>query len=272
MKSLRVVLMGLLLCAPALATDWTGILTNKTGTPHPEYQSAMNRLEGPDVPTAQPEVAELDTLYQTMPELRPMIGKFLSMAVIARAFLAPPANDSVTVLKPIIPTLIAHLTDPDSATRLEVMRVIAMLRPEPPAEALDPLIRLMGRETEDKNVTVAVAAVARYCTASNSKPAALALAKTAGPDQPRLKRAIVLDTIGVDLTKCTDPALLDTVLAGLRSSDDYIVSAAAQTAARFGAAAGPLMADLQRIAITGQGRAGEAARETLHQLQLQQRR
>src|SRR5262249_26930398 len=35
----------------------------------------------------------------------------------------------------------------------------------------------------------------------------------------------------------------------------------------FGATAGPLMADLQRIATTGQGQSAETARETLRQLQ-----
>jgi hypothetical protein len=252
-------------------TDWTGILTNKTGTPHPEYQSAMNRLEGPDIPTAQAEVAELDTLYQSNPELRPMISRFLYLAVTARTFLAPSTNDSVTALQPIIPTLTTHLTDPDPQTRLWTMRVLAMLNP-PPTEALNPLISLLGSETDDENMRVASAAVARYCTTYNSKAAVAALANAAGPAQLSQKRALILGIIGVDLTKCTDPAFVDVLAAGLRSNDENVVTQAAQSAARFGAAARPLMADLQRIATTGQGRAGEAARETLHQLQLQQQR
>ena len=258
--------MGLLLCAPAFATDWLSILSSKNPATHPQNEQALARLESTDIPTAQAEVAELNTLYQSDPELRPMIGKVLMVAITIRSFQAAPRLDNNTdVFQPIIPTLIEHLTDPDSDTRLQVERVIASLKPQPRAEALNPLISLINSETDPGNMRIVIAAVARYCTTSQS--AVAALAKAAGPDQPRVKRAIVLDTIGLDLTKCTDPALVDAVLAGLRTSDDYIVSAAAKTAALFGATEGPLMADLQRIATTGQGQSAETARETLRQLQ-----
>jgi len=132
---------------------------------------------------------------------------------------------------------------------------------------------LMYSETDAlRNLSAAIAAVARYCTAYRSQPAIAVLARAAGPDQSPILRGMVLDAISYDLTLCNDPALVHTVLAGLRSSAGGVPAAAAHAAMRFDPAttARPLMADLERVATTGQGPDAEAARETLRQLQLQQ--
>jgi hypothetical protein len=271
--------MGLLLCAPAFATDWKAILSSKPSPlSHPEFTQAMQRIEAADMPTALAAVAELNSLYQSNPELRSEIGGILKIALEARNYQAVSrVGNSGEILQPIVAALIDHLTDSDPQIRVSIVRLFVAMQPGPPADILDSLIHLIDTETDYVNQVAAVASVARYCTAYKSQPAIFALVRAAGPDQANFKRQMVLEAIGSDATLCTDPALVGTVLAGLQSDNGLglLPAAAAHAAMRFDptTTARPLMADLERVATTGQeGPAAEAARQTLEQFQLRQQR
>ncbi|HLH32890.1 MAG TPA: HEAT repeat domain-containing protein [Terriglobia bacterium] len=250
MKRLCIALICLLLfCTPALATDWASLFASNNN------QEAMRLLGAADIRTVQMEVADLNALYQSTPARRLGIGLILYEATLFRGA----TNDSAEAFKPIVPTLIAHLTDPDVKTRLSVMRVLAMLKPQLPAEALDPFVSLLHSETEIENVRVAIAAVARYC--ETSKQAVSALADAAGSGQADEKRAAVLMAIGQ--TNCRDAELVNAVATGLRSDGPNIVLAAVQAVARFDPeTVAPLRPDLERIA-AGKGDAAEFARKRL---------
>jgi len=264
-----VVLSLLLFSAPSLAQqDWASILhavANMPNRPDPinapaeqQYLAAAARLSHEDVLAAQKEIVVLNTLYQNDPTLRFQISLLLAAVAADRNV------DGTDALKPILPTLITHLSDPDVKAREGVTRAIALLRPQPPSEALDTLINLSRAETQPENVSIAIWAVSRYC--KTSKAAVLALRDAASADQPNMKRLFALQSIGQ--TNCTDSELVDALADGLKSDQSNVVATAAQAAARFGPAAERLKPELQRIA-AGQGQAAEAARRMLEQLRQQ---
>jgi hypothetical protein len=230
----------------------------------------------------------LNTLYQSHPELREAITGILDTAftrVSSESTGGSYTNyhsvsgvaDSAEILQPILPALIEGLTGPDRQIRFNVMLLLVAMQPGPPAATLDSLIHLMDTETDYQNQTAAIAAVARYCTAYKSQPAIAALVGAAGPDQGTLKRDIVLGTISSDATLCADPAFVDTILVALQSDHrlGLLPASAAHAALRFDpvTTARPLMAELERVATTGQeGPSAEAARQTLEQFRLRQQR
>jgi hypothetical protein len=202
-----------------------------------QYLDATHRLQLADILSAQKDMADLAVLYEKEPALRFPISTLLYTVGTQRI-------DSADAFKPLLPALIAHLSDPDAKAREGAIRAIAVLKPEPPFEALDPLIKLSHTETEHENVYVVIAAVARFC--QSSKAAVLALRDAAAQDQPNQKRAAALAAIGNSPSR--DAELVDALAEGLKSDELNVVRAAVEAAQRFGPAAGPLRSQLERIA------------------------
>jgi hypothetical protein len=251
------------LCVPlvVLAEDWALLLhrvavmkNNDDPAAQQQFLEDAKRLETERPDLVQKEVAELATLYEKDPSSRNVITSLLYIVSTHR-------QDTSEAFAPIFPALLAHLRDPERETRAGATRVIADMRPRIPSEALDALISLVRDETHTENLTLAMAAVAKFCT--NSNPAIATLQNAAAPNQPASKRAIAIHTIGQ--AQCKAPELLQAIAAGLKDSDPNVLLAAAQSARYFGAAASASRNDLERIA-SGDDHAAEAARVTLQQL------
>lgn len=250
------------------ATDWISLFHGMTAVPSDAtlfqaYRAAQNRIATEDAGAAQMEVTELAAIYEQHPETRVLVSNLLFGAVQSRA-----PKDSAYAFKPIFPTLIAHFSDPDRATRAGAIKVFWFLQPSPPSEALAPLASLSHTETDPEAEAMALQVLKRFCTAQSNRQAVSAL-HDAAMDQDSRKRVTALGVIGQalvgePLTACTDPELADAILQGLKSGQPNVVRQAASAAHRFNPTTEPLKSELERIAADdGNPEAGKTAKEVL---------
>lgn len=253
MKTLMMILLAVGSSVQKQATDWISLFHGITAVPSDatlfqEYRAAQNRNATEDAAAAQMEVTELAAIYEQHPETRVPISNLLFGAVQTRA----PKKDSAEAFKPIFPTLIAHFSDPDRATRAGAIKVFWFLQPSPPSEALAPLASLSYIETDPEAEAMALQVLRRFCTAQSNRQAVSAL-HDAAMDQDSRKRVTALGVIGQalvgePLTACTDPELADAILQGLKSGQPNVVRQAASAAHRFNPTTEPLKSELERIA------------------------
>jgi hypothetical protein len=91
------------------------------------YNLIGERLMREDSIDAQNDVTQLLDMYTQHPETQRYVLMLLITIVHQRV-----ASDSADVYKPIIPTLIAHLSNPDKAQRAMAIGILSGLRPFPP--------------------------------------------------------------------------------------------------------------------------------------------
>jgi hypothetical protein len=173
----------------------------------PWLDAIGQRLVREDSFSAQKDVTELANLYESTPAGWFPVTLILSKVNMERA-------DTAELFKPIIPTLLAHLSNSNASTRQEALRILSSLRPAAPFEILEPAIKMTYAE-DAGYVYRPLRVAALFC--KQSKQAVFAMRDAAAADQPAKKRVLAFMTIGEAARReCKDSELVDAVLQGLQ--------------------------------------------------------
>lgn len=237
----------------AQIADWAKVLRDLANDQDRSAQAAAVETYDRLSPTLQTEdAASLEKDVRSIAALlddKDAKVKFKASAVLV--VLTMLRQDTTEPLKGILPVLFAHLHDPDApvaiplvspdSTRLNVVRVVAGLRPSIPPEALRELLPLL--HDPDRTVQdVAIYGVTR--SVPQSPDARKALLDVLNGGDVGLKVDALKDVGFVGLR---DPAIIEKLRQLLSDKDRSVILAAIVALDYAGVAAAPARAELERI-------------------------
>jgi hypothetical protein len=223
--------------------DWIGLFENLTSKDEAVSDAARRKAFGTllpalgraDAKTVAEDLKVILTAFQREEPIRFQAAALLAGLSYTRA-------DGEVVLAAALPSLLKQLDIESSpGVRENIVRTIAVLRPNIPDLSPEPLIQM---QSEARQQTVQAASVALVRLGAKSPLALQAVKKSmsAGAQEVRLT---IVDTIGY--YKLADEGSLSVLAAGLQDKNSRIVLAAIRSIERIGSPASVFKKGLEEI-------------------------